>query len=84
MTTDQSEAIISRLDALHEDIQEVKRDVKEAKAEVKLTNGRVRTLEIWKARIEGMGATGKSTLAYFIAPVTTGVVVAVVVGVLTH
>ena len=84
MTPGEINAVIARLEAMQEDIHEIKADVKEAKAEIKQTNGRVSRLELWKARIEGMGTSGKSAIAYFVAPVTTGVVVAVVVGFLTH
>lgn len=77
MTPGAEGEILAEVRALREDVGEVK---KLAEA----TNGRVRRLEIWQARIEGMGSSGKGALAYFIAPVVTGVVVAAVVGFLTH
>ena len=38
--------ILARLEALHEDVVEVKE-------QAKLTNGRVGKLELWQARVEG-------------------------------
>lgn len=86
MTPGEEAAVMARLDALHEDIQEVKSDVKEVKEEVRETNGRVRRLETWRANVEGrlsvITAGGRGLFLALAAPVITGVVTAVVVGAL--
>lgn len=79
--------VIAHLEALREDVQEVKQDVKDTKAEVKRTNGRVSALEIWKAEMLArfsMVRSGGKWGAALVGSVTTGVVTAVVVGLLTH
>lgn len=43
------QAILAKLEALHEDVVEVK-------ALAAATNGRVRTLELWRASVEGARA----------------------------
>lgn len=49
MTPQQIDTILVRLDALADDVGEVKEEVKK-------TNGRVRSIELWKARVEGAQA----------------------------
>jgi hypothetical protein len=68
MTADQSDAIIARLaaqaDALHR-----------IEAKVTETNGRVRQVELWRAKVEGMTIIGRNPI---VVAVASGVLVAAV------
>lgn len=46
MTPRDVHVLLARLEAMHEDIGEIK-------AQAQLTNGRVGRLELWQARVEG-------------------------------
>lgn len=72
----------AKLDAVHvslkDDIQEVRMELREDISEVhglaKATNGRVRKLEVWQARIQGGLAVSQ-----VVVPAITGIVSGVVV-----
>jgi hypothetical protein len=67
--------ILRRLDDLHEDVREVKQQAKE-------TNGRVKSLELWKARTDGARAA-MDWLKPLLVAVVSGGAVAVLTVVLT-
>lgn len=80
MTGPSNELIVRRLDELSEDIKEIKdEDLKAIKEQVTATNGRVRTLELWQARLEG----AKWAVSW-LPSVGTGLIVGLVVAVATH
>lgn len=62
-------AVLARLDAIQQDLAEIK-------AQVKVTNGRVSNLELWRARLEGMAAAGKWVPPVVSAVVTAGILAA--------
>ena len=72
MTTDQSDAIIARLDAQAEALHRIEAKVTE-------TNGRVRTIELWRAKVEGMTIIGRNPV---VVAVASGVLVAAAVSLL--
>lgn len=67
MTPGETEVILAQLDAIREDVSEIK-------AQTIKTNGRVRDLELWKARSEGV----RSAFSW-VSPVVAGVISALVV-----
>ena len=69
-----SEEIIRRLEEIHEDLKEIK-------AEVKATNGRVRTLEMWRYGLDQIKAT-RTWRWPAVVGVVSGVTVTVVGGLL--
>lgn len=82
MTEVSLDTVVERLDALREDVQEIKEDdLAEIKAQVKSTNGRVRALELWKARWDG-ARSAYSWIPAFASAVISGVIVAGVAAVL--
>ena len=72
MTTDQSDAILARLDAQAEALHRIEAKVTE-------TNGRVRTLELWRAKVEGMTIISRNPI---VVAVASGVLVAAVISLL--
>ena len=82
MTPDDAAAITVELRALGDKLDGVHRslsdDIIEVRDEAKKTNGRLRELERWRARIEG----AVSGVGVF-APILTGVITALVVLALT-
>ena len=54
MTTEQVDLVLRALAGVRDDLGEVKADLAEVKAEVKATNGRVRTLELWRAGLDAI------------------------------
>ena len=73
MTPGEVAGLAAQINALHEDVLEVKELAKE-------TNGRVRALELWRAevtaKISVITASAKISVSNFIAPVITGAITA--------
>lgn len=73
MTPENIFAITRRLDAIKEDVDEVKSLAKE-------TNGRIRELELWRARVQG--ALGTTRIVWMVGGgLITGIVLGIVRGV---
>lgn len=72
MTTDELLAIIARLDAHSEALERIEQRVIE-------TNGRVRTIELWRAKLEGMTLISRNPI---VVAVAAGVLVAIAVSLL--
>jgi hypothetical protein len=73
MTPENIFAITRRLDAIKEDVDEVKSLAKE-------TNGRIRELELWRARVQG--ALGTTRVVWMVGGgLITGIVIGIVRGV---
>lgn len=73
MTPENIFAITRRLDAIKEDVDEVKSLAKE-------TNGRIRELELWRARVQG--ALGTTRIVWMVGGgLITGIVIGIVRGV---
>lgn len=74
MTPGEMAGLVAKLDALHEDVLEVKELAKE-------TNGRVRRLETWKAEVTGklsvISEGARISITSFVAPILSGSIVAV-------
>jgi hypothetical protein len=79
MSPDESIAILTRLDDMHEELLEVKELAK-------ATNGRVRGLEVWRAEIRGklsvIVPSARISVVSFLAPIVAGVVTAAITAVL--
>lgn len=72
MTPENIFAITRRLDAIKEDVDEVKSLAKE-------TNGRIRELELWRARVQG--ALGTTRIVWMVGGgLITGIVIGIVRG----
>lgn len=78
--------ILSRLDQLADDIGEVKADVStlrgeavEIRKQTTITNGNVKELQLWRARVEGMMSVGSNPI---VASVASAVLVAALLTVL--
>lgn len=72
MSTSQAELILARIEDLHGEIAEIKR-------EVKATNGNVRALQIWRAKIEGaMWLAGRAPVFAAVLASVAAVVTAVI------
>lgn len=74
MTGDQTQAILARMDAQDQILTRIDQKVGE-------TNGRVRKLELWQARVQGATSVF-SWVQPAVAAVIGGVIVAVVLAVL--
>jgi len=73
MTPENIFAITRRLDAIKEDVDEVKALAKE-------TNGRIKELELWRARVQG--ALGTTRIVWMVGGgLITGIVIGIVRGV---
>lgn len=72
MTRDQVGEIIARLDAQAEALHRIEERVIE-------TNGRVRAVELWRAKVEGMTLIGRNPV---VVAVAAGVLVAAIVSLL--
>jgi len=73
MTPENIFAITRRLDAIKEDVDEVKSLAKE-------TNGRIKELELWRARVQG--ALGTTRIVWMVGGgLITGIVIGIVRGV---
>lgn len=84
MTQDQAEAILAQVAAIREDVIELKgqaretrEDIGEIKTQTTATNGRVKKLELWQARVEGARSVF-SWVQPAIAAIVSGLVVGVV------
>ena len=77
-------AVLSaKLDAVREHQHRQDQKLDSIERHVKATNGRVMSLELWRARIEGVRA-GVSWVSVALGSVLTGTVTGVLVYVLTH
>lgn len=72
MTSDELLAIIARLDAQAESLERIEQRVIE-------TNGRVRAIELWRAKVEGMTLISRNPI---VVAVASGVLVAAAVSLL--
>lgn len=73
--------ILQRLDELHGTIKEVRGTVKDVKALAEATNGRVRTIELWKERIAGMSLTIKAVPVLVSVLAGTASIVALIIAI---
>lgn len=75
MTPGEVAGLVAKIDALHEDVLEVKELAKE-------TNGRVRRLETWKAEVTGklsvISESARISITSFVAPIVSGGIVAAI------
>ena len=79
MTPHDIDTILSRLDALGDVLDSHTSRLDAIDTKVGETNGRVRNVELWKAKVEGAVSVGSSPI---VAGVVVGIVVAIAVSVL--
>lgn len=79
MTPHDIDTILSRLDGLGDVLDSHTSRLDAIDTKVSETNGRVRAVELWRAKVEGALSVGSSP---FVAGVAVGVIVAIVVSVL--
>ena len=79
MTQHDIDTILSRLDGLGDVLDSHTSRLDAIDTKVGETNGRVRNVELWKAKVEGAMSVGSSPI---VAGVVVGIVVAIAVSVL--
>lgn len=83
MSPAENAALLAQIAAVREHQHRQDRKLDSIEKHVKETNGRVMSLELWRARIEGVRA-GVSWVSVAFGSVLTGTVTGVLVYVLTH